>query len=318
MNPESSKIPLPSSLDDWIAERTDAERRSLEDAWMRAEQGRVKMTDSDYRRKAEVWAAVQQQINESEREEMPLPRLRLVESHAWRWVAVAAAITLLFGVGYFFRPITVEAPRGDFAEVTLPDGSHVQLNSESSLTYRAHFLGTRNVRLEGEAFFEVTRSDDRFVVETFNARTTVLGTSFNVRVRPDEPMANTTVVVASGSVRVSAKGGDKDGVVLGAGEQSHVIASADRPTAPESIILERRLAWRTGGLAFSDQPFSIIFAEIERRYDVNIEASDDVLAGSFSFYVNAPQSAESVIADLARAEGLRYRETLKGYEVYHP
>lgn len=318
MKPESPDIPLPSSLDEWLAEKTDAERRALEAVWRRAGQGRVEMTNADHSRKAEVWAAVRQHINETEREELPRPRLRLVHSHALRWVAVAATIAILFGVGYFFRPVTVEAPRGDFAEVTLPDGSRVQLNSESSLTYRAHFLGARSVRLQGEAFFDVTKGDDRFVVETFNARTTVLGTSFNVRARPDEPHANTAVVVATGSVRVSAKGRSNDGVVLAAGQQSQVIARAERPTGPQPVVLERRLAWRTGGLAFSDQPFSMIFAEIERRYDIEIEASEDILSESFSFYVNAPVSAESVIADLARAEGLRYRETSQGYEVYQP
>lgn len=318
MKPESSNIPLPSSLDEWLAEKTNAERRALEAVWRRAGQGQVEMTNADHYRKAEVWAAVQQHINETEREELPHPRLRLVHSYALRWVAVAATIAILFGVGYFFRPVTVEAPRGDFAEVTLPDGSRVQLNSESSLTYRAHFLGVRNVRLQGEAFFDVTKGDDRFVVETFNARTTVLGTSFNVRARPDEPHANTAVVVATGSVRVSAKGGSKDGVVLAAGQQSQVIARAERPTGPRPVALERRLAWRTGGLAFSDQPFSLIFAEVERRYDIEIDASEDILSESFSFYVNTPVSAESVISDLARAEGLRYRKTLQGYEVYHP
>ncbi len=318
MKPKSSNIPLPSSLDEWLCERTDAERRALEDVWRRAGQGRTDMTETDYARKAEVWEAVSQHINRIEREELPRPRLRLVDTSIIRWAAIAATIAILFGVGYFFRPVTVEAPRGNFAEVTLPDGSHVQLNSESTLTFRAHFLGSRHVRLEGEAFFEVTEDERRFVVETFNARTTVLGTSFNVRARPNEPHASTAVVVATGSVHVSAKGGGNEGVVLVPGQQSKVIARAERPTKPESVALERKLVWRNGGLAFSDQPFALIFAEIERRYDVEIEASDAILSKSFSFYVNAPASAKLVLGDLARAEGLRFRETSKGYEVYHP
>lgn len=317
MKPDSSNIPLPSGLDRWLSERSGAERRALEETWALAEPGRTEMTDADRSRKAAVWAAVQQQMNETEREEMPRPRLRLVQSHALRWVAAAAAIVLFFGVAYFFRPVTVTAPRGDFAQVTLPDGSEVQLNSESTLTYRAHFLASRHVRLEGEAFFEVAKDDDRFVVETFNARTTVLGTTFNVRARSDEPRANTTVVVASGKVRLLAMDGD-DGVVLAAGQQSRVAERAEHPTNPERVALTRRLAWRTGGFAFSDQPFAVIFNEIERRYDVEIQGPEDVLSESFSFYVHEPGTAESVIADLAQAEGLRYRETSQGFEIYRP
>lgn len=318
MKPEPSNIPLPHSLDEWLNERTDAERRALEEVWALAEEGRIEMTDADQARKAAVWTAVRQQMNETEREEMPHPRLRLVETHAWRWVAVAAAIVLLFGIGYYFRPVTVTAPRGELAQVVLPDGSQAQLNSGSSLTYRAHFMGTRNVRLEGEAFFEVVPSDDRFAVETFNARTTVLGTSFNVRARPDEPQAATSVVVATGKVHVAAKGNRQGGIMLVPGQQSDVRSQAERPSTPEVVALERRLAWRTGGLAFSDQPFAIIFAELERRFDVEIEASDEILSETFSFYMHSPESAESVIADLARAEGLRYRETSQGYDIYHP
>lgn len=318
MKPEPSNIPLPSSLDEWLAERSEDERRALGDAWERAEQGRIVLTDADRSRKAKVWMAVQQQMNEAVTEDVPRPPLRLVKSHPFRWIAAAATIVLLFGVGYLFRPVTVDAPRGSFAEVKLPDGSLVQLNSESSITYPARFFGSRNVSLEGEAFFEVTKDDEHFVVETFNARTTVLGTSFNVRARPDEDQANTAVVVAEGAVRVAAKVSDEGSVTLAPGQQSRVHGAARTPTEPEPVALSRRLAWRTGGLAFTDQPFALIFGEIERRFDIEIEASDDLLAKPFSFYVNSPGSAESVLSDLARAEGFRYRATSGGYEVYRP
>ena len=318
MKPEPSNIPLPSSLDEWLAERSDNERRALEETWARAEQGRIVLTDADRSRKAEVWMAVQQQMNEVATEDVPRPRLRLVKFHSFRWIAAAATLALLFGVGYLFRPITVEAPRGHFAEVTLPDGSVVQLNSESSITYPARFIGSRDVALEGEAFFEVKKGGERFVVETFNARTTVLGTSFNVRARPNEDQANTGVVVADGAVRIAAKVSGDGGVTLAPGQQSRVHGAARKPTEPEPVALSRRLAWRTGGLAFTDQPFSLIFGEIERRFDVEIEAPDDLLARSFSFYVNSPGSAESVLSDLARAEGFRYRATSEGFEIYRP
>lgn len=318
MRPESSNSPLPTSLDEWFREQPEDERRALEEVWMMAEHGRIEMTEADRSRKASVWAAIQRHIDEVERADMPRPRLRLVQTHAFRLAAVAAVIVLCFGIGYFFRPLTVTAPRGEFAQVQLPDGSQVQLNSESTIRYRANFLNTRNVRLEGEAYFEVTESDRRFVVETFNANTAVLGTQFNVRARPDETGAATSVVVAVGKVHLRSKVGDDHGVILTAGQQSHLTSRARRPTEPETVTLTRRLAWRTGGLAFSDQPFAVIFEEIGRRYDVEIEASEDILPETFSYYVHEPESAESVIADLVAAEGLRYRETSRGFEIFRP
>jgi len=318
MRPESSNSPLPTPLDKWFREQPEAERRALEDTWMLAGHGRIELTEADRRRKAAVWTSIQRHMDEVDREDMPRPRLRLVQSHAFRWASAAAVIVLCFGIAYFFRPMTVMAPRGEFAQVQLPDGSLVQLNSESSIRYRAHFLNTRGVRLEGEAYFEVTDSDKRFVVETFNANTVVLGTQFNIRARPHEADAATSVVVAVGKVHLRSKVGDDQGVILTAGQQSHLTSRTHRPTAPESVALARRLAWRTGGLAFSDQPFAVIFDEIERRYDVEIETSEDILAQAFSYYVHEPKSAESVIADLVAAEGLRYRETSQGFEIFRP
>ncbi len=318
MRPEPSTRPLPPSLDEWFLEHPKADRSLLEEVWTLADQGRFEMTEADGRKKSAVWTALERHMDETSRERLPRPRLRLVRTRAIRWVAAAAVLVLLFGVGFYFRSTSVTAQRGEFAQVTLPDGSEVQLNSESSISYRPHFLAARNVRLEGEAFFEVTKSDKPFVVETFNARTTVLGTEFNVRARSDEPQASTSVIVASGKVRLLSKNGDREGVVLTSGKQSSVSMNAPRPTIPELVPLSRRLAWRTGGLAFSDQPFSIIFQEIERRYDVEIEASDDILNRPFSYYVHEPQSATNVITDLVVAEGLRYRETSRGFEIYRP
>ncbi len=318
MKPESSNSPLPPSLDEWLRELPNAEKEALEDAWVLADEGRFEITDADRRRKAAVWSALERRMDEEESEDLPRPRLQLVRSRAYRWVAVAAGIALLVGVGYFFRPMSVTAPRGEFAQVELSDGSRVQLNSESTITYRARFLTTRSVRLEGEAFFEVANDEKPFRVETFNARTAVLGTHFNVWSRSDDPDAGTSVVVAHGRVQLQSKNSDDRGVVLTAGQQSRVTSRMLRPTAPELAILSRRLAWRTGGLAFSDQPFAAIFKEIERRYDVEVRASDDILRQSFSYYVHEPRSAETVIADLVAAEGMRYRETSQGFEVFRP
>lgn len=316
MKPESSKLPLPPQVDAWLSDQADSDRRALEETWRLAEGGKPEFLPSDQRRKQEVWEAVSDSARRTDRGAMPRPRLRLVSSKSRRWVAAAAVIAMLIGIGYVLRPITVQAPHGAFAEATLPDGSNVHLNSGSTLTYRAHFFGTRSVSLEGEAFFDVVKDDDAFTVETANARTTVLGTTFNVRARRDEGIPVTTVVVASGRVQVTSLEG-RDAVLVDPGQQSIVKASSV-PSAPTAVVLDRELAWRHGGLAFSAQPFRVIFAEIERRFDVEIRAPLDIMVQPFSYYVHEPSSAKDVLANLTQAEGLRYRETANGFEVYRP
>ena len=114
----------------------------------------------------------------------------------FRKLARIAAILLipLLSVlsGYlYFNPVNqeegignlvVHADRGERSGVTLPDGTQVKLNAESSLSY-THDFGRelRQVNLEGEAYFEVTRNEDKpFVVHTKYLDIEVLGTSFNV------------------------------------------------------------------------------------------------------------------------------------------
>lgn len=315
MNEESSARLLPPRLEAWLSDQPDSDRRALEDIWRLTDCGTRTLAPSDLRRKKEVWEAVSNSTRRSDREAMPRPRR--VTSRTWRWVAFAAVVALLAGIGYMLRPITVEAPNGVFAEQTLSDGSHVQLNSGSSLTYRAHFLGTRTVKLEGEAFFDVVGGETPFVVETANARTTVLGTEFNVRSRSDRGVPVTSVVVASGRVEVASSSNSDRAVVLRRGERSEVTA-AGMPTAAAPILIERETAWRHGGFAFNDQPFGVIFAEIERRFDVQIHVPADVASRRFTIYLQHPASREEAIGNLTQAEGLRYRETANGYEIYRP
>lgn len=317
MMPESSKSPLPPSVEAWLSDQADADRRALEEAWRLTEHGRPTMMPSDHRRKSEVWSAVSASTRRTDREEMPRPRLRLLSSRTWRPVAAAAVLALLLGIGYMLRPITVEAPFGGQTLAVLPDGSSVELNSGSSLSYRATFFGTRVVELDGEAFFDVVEDDDAFVVETENARTTVLGTEFNVRSRSDEGVPVTSVAVASGRVRVDAMTGTKGFVVIEPGYRS-IVRASDNPSVPAAIALDRELAWRDGALAFNGQPFGVIFDEIERRFDVTIDAPRDLRSEPYTVYLHNPASAEAVISTIAQAHGLRYRATANGYQVYWP
>ena len=86
----------------------------------------------------------------------------------------------------------------------LPDGSTITLNSNSKLSYPAHFTGNiRPVKLTGEAFFNIAPDKTKpFVISVKGATISVVGTSFDVKSRKGE----TEVIVATGIVKVNAKG----------------------------------------------------------------------------------------------------------------
>jgi ferric-dicitrate binding protein FerR (iron transport regulator) len=227
--------------------------------------------------------------------------------------ALAAALALAGGL-YLTTPVTVTAPAGSFATVSLPDGSTAELNSGSVLEHDRRFwrlpfveAEERTVRLVGEAYFDVERGERPFVVETAEARVRVLGTSFNVRARD----AATVVTVTEGRVRVE---GTDEAVVLGAGERARV---ADGVPVPEASGTARALAWRERGFAAQEQPLAAIFAELERRYAVDVTltasgAADDTL----TLYFSQPTDAEAILRDICTARDLNYRRTSRGFEVY--
>lgn len=97
----------------------------------------------------------------------------------------------------------VSTPAATTTLVTLSDGTRVMLNANSTLEYPASFddAEVREVRLKGEAHFEVTKNPHRpFVVKAGEMQTQVLGTVFDVKAyRKDAPK----VTLMEGKVKVS-------------------------------------------------------------------------------------------------------------------
>jgi len=251
-------------------------------------------------------------------------------SHRWAgpWTVAAAVLVLVLGgVWAWSLPVTVTAPAGERQTTTMPDGSTVQLNSGSSLSYARNFQAwpfaeatTRGVHLDGEAFFDVRDAERPFVVETPDARVRVLGTQFNVRVDRGA-QTGTRVTVSSGRVRVASVRDSSAAVVLDTPGQSSTVADASaRPSRPEPVDLERTLVWRDGGFAVTDRPLTDIVRELERRYGVQIrlDASVQNPSAPLSLYYPTATAVETIVSDLCTARGLNYRPTSRGLLIYDP
>lgn len=251
-------------------------------------------------------------------------------SHRWAgpWTVAATVLVLVLGgVWAWSLPVTVTAPPGERQTTTLPDGSTVQLNSESSLSYARTFRAwpfvhaeTRTVHLDGEAFFDVRDGERPFVVETLDARVRVLGTQFNVRADRGA-QTGTRVTVSSGRVRVASVRNASAAVVLDTPGQSSTVANASTgPSRPEPVDLERALVWRDGGFAVTDRPLTDIVRDLERRYGVQIriDASVQNPSAPLSLYYPTATGVETIVSDLCTARGLNYRPTSRGLLIYDP
>lgn len=161
--------------------------------------------------------------------------------------------------------LAVSVPSAMTKNISLPDGTEVVLNANSTLTYPKKFKGnTREVFLTGEANFSIFSNKKKpFIVNVDHLNITALGTKFNVKAYDLEKIITT---LEEGSVRVAT---DQDDILLLPNEQVIYLKSADVFEKKE-VDIKDVTGWLSGDLIFDAVPLSEMFAEIERRYGVQI------------------------------------------------
>lgn len=166
---------------------------------------------------------------------------------------------------------TLRTPRGGQFRITLPDGTAVWLNAESSLRFPTAFSGKeRMVEMTGEVYFEVAKDAAKpFRVMARNgAAIEVLGTRFNVNAYEDERALLATLL--SGAVNVW-KGGHA--ARLKPGQQAQVAAGIE---VVEGADLEKVMAWKNGVFNFNDTKLKDVMKQLSRWYDIEVEYRGNV------------------------------------------
>ncbi len=177
--------------------------------------------------------------------------------------------------------------------LTLPDGSVVHLGSNTRIIYPERFDNdSRDVYLEGEAYFMVAKSDvSRFTVHTSTATTTVYGTEFNVSAPGDD---RCEVVLVKGSVSVSTPTSGE--LMLKPGEGAEI---ADGTITVSEVDVTPYEAWNTGRIDFTDWTLEKLMSVIGKWYNMDIRFSDEEfsqieITGSFNRYETLTPTIESL------------------------
>ncbi|MGF7024005.1 MULTISPECIES: FecR family protein [Sphingobacterium] len=199
--------------------------------------------------------------------------------------------------------LELATPLGGIYQVTLPDGTKVWLNAGSSLKYPMSFAkNERRVRLEGEAFFEVTKDSARpFKVLSKGQEIEVLGTAFNVNAYPDNTAIKTTLV--NGKVKLSNDKRYSEAIYLLPGQQSTntnngKIQLANVDTAPFT-------AWKEGLFYFDETPLSDALQQIGRWYNVEVKYKGEVPQTHFYGRIKRSKPLRDVL-DVLEEGGLRF------------
>ena len=160
----------------------------------------------------------------------------------------------------------METPRGGEYALLLSDGTKVHLNAMTSLRFPVTFdNGPRKVELEGEAYFEVCKTGQPFIVCTQGMQVEALGTTFDVKGYCDDH--SVTTLLAEGSVKVSNK---TDVTLLKPGEKVEYHKS--KQTFTKSVISDMREIdfWRNNMLIFNSSSLAEIATTLERMYGVKV------------------------------------------------
>jgi len=223
------------------------------------------------------FAKVNSRLNKSAKTvQMPVRR------NSWMRVAAAGAILVVAGFllrNYFadnntaWQNVTAST---EIQELQLADGTKVWLNAGSTLSYPQVFSDTeRSVKLEGEAYFEVTKNaQKRFQVLTDQTTVTVLGTAFNVRAESDE---NTTeVVVSEGKVQVEEKQ-TAQRLILSVNEKAIYEHATNKLIETDDADLNE-LAWQRKKLKFTGTTLQNALSVIEKQYGISIRLENENIA----------------------------------------
>lgn len=168
---------------------------------------------------------------------------------------------------------TLEVPvKGEF-NITLADGTQVWLNSCSKLVYPVDFSDTiREVYLEGEAFFDVTKNKEKpFIVKTKDYSIKVLGTAFNVMNYSDEDYSHTTL--ARGKIQIQY--GDRE-EILTSGKQAFF---RDGEMSVKEVDTRFYTTWMNDRFYFNSENLGNIMKKLTRWYGIRIHFKDEYAAG---------------------------------------
>lgn len=259
-------------------------------------------------------------------EDINIKDKRTKRAQLWkRYVPLIAAATLLFffSTAFFlyhtnnqvseYYTLLTDEHKSDFA---MEDGTVITLNKNSRLTYSDKFgKNTRDVKLEGEAYFEVAKDPDKpFQVEMNGASITVLGTHFNVKA--DTESDNITATLVEGSIRFE---GAEQKIVMTPHQQLTFNRSTKKVDV-KHVDTEVFTSWKDGLLKYKSISIVELVEELKNVYQVQIQIDDEELmkptvtvSGTFS----REQSIEQILKVISRSLPIRWTNSNGVYYIQH-
>jgi ferric-dicitrate binding protein FerR (iron transport regulator) len=247
-----------------------------------------------------------------------------------KYAAAAALILVTVGFSYWglrtesaFRQqylawsvepaLLLQTESGERKSLRLPDGTHLYLNGDSHASYKAGAFNKNNreIWLTGEAFFEVAKNPGKpFIVHSPNGmKTTVLGTSFNLKAYPG--LDEQVVSVCTGKVLVAKDGGEALRITSG---EKAVFNKPGNTLAAGTTDGNMAASWRNGNIVFDCAGKEEIALRIRQRFGKEVVIQNNVLSATH-FIASYPShtTLEQIVRAIALTAEVQY--TINGNQV---
>jgi ferric-dicitrate binding protein FerR (iron transport regulator) len=248
-----------------------------------------------------LWDNIKKEVEEQETASI---RRRLgIYTWGFRAAAVLVAALLISNLFLLFNanPVkpslftqTVTVPLGARSDLMLPDGSHIWLNSGTTISYFSDFSEQRVLNLDGEAYFDVIKNESEFLVQTISGNVEVTGTAFNVKAFSSDNLFETTVEKGSVVVRSDRTGKP---AILKAGEQGRF---ADGRWELGKVETDLFTSWKDGKIIFRKEYLPDVAKRLERWYNVKIELDDDPMLSKIHYTGTLEMESFSEVLELLK------------------
>jgi len=244
----------------------------------------------------------------------------------WSRVAVVAILLIVSYLSYMqgnkksekvFANVVVDVPFGSKTKLLLPDSTSVFLNAGSKLVYSQGFgIRDRYIKLNGEAYFEVTKNPDMpFEVTTNNLIVQVLGTKFNLKNYDTDLEAKVNLL--EGKIGLKTPLSAQPFAFLNPHEKM-TLDKTNKKVNISTYQTDRAITWTHDEFFFDEDLLPDIVKELERNYKIKITLANEELK-TYRFYgcfIKKEQTITQVLGALQATGYLKYKIENKKYILY--
>lgn len=200
---------------------------------------------------------------------------------------------------------TIIVPKMLTYSVELSDGTVVILNANSEMTYKAAFKDeVREVRLKGEAYFEVKKGIHPFIIHTDGADIKVYGTKFNVDCKVQNEIRTTLI---AGSVGVTPK--NEKELMMQPGELA-VVNKTNGKVNVENVDVNKNISWLSSDLSYVGVNVYVLLSDIGSWYGVEFNYDSKLFVNEkVSATINKELNLEKILKSMSKILNVKFIKT---------